>query len=253
MVNIYAEFSDSRKYMQDVLNKRKVTMSALIASYDTYDDLLSKAQKGLEFYNKLETNVTKLLQRVKGAANVQQEERDQILKKNKMDSPVITAPTTTRTPKLKDYLDSRKIKESTDIPQVPNNYGRINADAWPPAVRPAPLGSEITTQENYIHSNYGAVQSNTDSLTKRMAALMSKDKTAYGDTAGAQQQYNINQNYNTYSYPSTNANTFSTNTYQTISSISNAGSYAYDPSTVNTTNSSSTGMLPSIQGNTVYY
>lgn len=242
MVNVYAEFSESRKYIQEMLNKRKVTMAALIASYDTYDDLLSKAQKGLEFYNKLETNVTKLLQRVKGATNVQQEERDQILKKNKMDTPAAVTTTATRTPKLKDYLDSRKYKESSDVPQLPSNYGRMNADAWPPAVRPAPLGSEITTQETYSPSTYGTVQSNADTLAKRMAALMSKDKTAYGDIPSAQ-QYNVNQNYNTYSYPSTNINTYSTNSYQTISSVSNPGGYVYDQATAKANISSNNGKL----------
>lgn len=237
MVGMYAEFSDSRRYIQDLLNKRKTTMSALVTSYDTYDDLLSKAQKGLEFYNKLETNVTKLLQRIKSAINVQQEERDQMLKKNKIATTTANVtPTTSRTPKLKDYLDSRKDSHSTAY----TNRAATENSPWPPAIRPAPLGSEITTQENPIYNNPQQYSNtiNTDDITKRMAALTSKDKFNYGETP-YMQQYNANQSYNTYSYPTTNANTYSTNTYQTISSVTNPtgqyGGYSSDYQSANAT------------------
>lgn len=245
IVNSYAEFSESRKYIQDTINKRNATMSFLVTSYDSCEDILSKAQKGLEFYNKLETNVTKLLQRVKSACNVQQEERDQMLKKNKMvptnssstNNTTITGTTTTRAPKLKDYLDSRK-GLSSDISQFSTNQNyslqsNVNPEtaAWPPAVRPAPLGSEVNTDtipvaniENNYSYNTGIYNQQQqyinpeDDLSKRMASLMSKDK----NISSYPQQYNTapqNANYNTYSYPSTNVNTYLTNSYQTISSV----------------------------------
>ena len=52
-----------------------------MTSYHAFDDLLVKAAKGLEFYAKLDTNVSKLLNKVKGVTAVQQEERDAILAK----------------------------------------------------------------------------------------------------------------------------------------------------------------------------
>ena len=57
-------------------------IAGLITSYDVYEDLLAKSQKGIEFYRKLETNVTKLLQRIRGVARVQEEERQHITQRN---------------------------------------------------------------------------------------------------------------------------------------------------------------------------
>lgn len=51
---------------------------ALTNSFDAYEDLVSKAKKGLEFYQKLQNNVTRLLTRVRGVTKVQDEERSQI-------------------------------------------------------------------------------------------------------------------------------------------------------------------------------
>ena len=44
----------------------------LINSYDVYEDLMAKSQKGLEFYKKLEVNVGLLLGRCRGVCKVQQ-------------------------------------------------------------------------------------------------------------------------------------------------------------------------------------
>ncbi|XP_065163635.1 LOW QUALITY PROTEIN: tyrosine-protein phosphatase non-receptor type 23 [Atheta coriaria] len=145
LVEMYAKFTPTRKYLQDLFHKRNTTLSALISSHDTYDDLILKANKGIEFYSKLESNVSKLLGRIKSACNVQQEERDQMLIKNghskqhSQPEPVPQAPAPEMNnatsvvaqsntnninmqhnalnnvniqqpskPKLKDYLDTRK-------------------------------------------------------------------------------------------------------------------------------------------------
>lgn len=52
-----------------------------MTSYDAYEELLGKAQKGLEFYKKLSHNVGQLLTRLRGTCQVQQEERAQMLSK----------------------------------------------------------------------------------------------------------------------------------------------------------------------------
>lgn len=58
-----------------------ILSSALITSYDTYEELLGKAQKGMEFYKKLSHNVNQLHTRLKGTCQVQEEERQQLLAK----------------------------------------------------------------------------------------------------------------------------------------------------------------------------
>ena len=58
------------------LNRRDLMIRELVQSYDVYEDLLAKSKKGVEFYNKLETNVARLLTRTRGVCKVQQEERD---------------------------------------------------------------------------------------------------------------------------------------------------------------------------------
>lgn len=52
-------------------------IKTLVNSFDAYEDLMEKAKKGLEFYKKLQCNVTRLLSRIKSVTKVQDEERDQ--------------------------------------------------------------------------------------------------------------------------------------------------------------------------------
>lgn len=112
-------------------------IASLIASYDTYEELLTKSAKGFEFYRKLEINVAKLLQRVKSACKVQEEERVQILAQNRKPSVSdvqqnyqleTPKPSTGGSLKLKDFLhnrtSSRAMTETKiDKPPVePMNY-----------------------------------------------------------------------------------------------------------------------------------
>ncbi|KAK5646077.1 hypothetical protein RI129_004541 [Pyrocoelia pectoralis] len=157
LVDAYARFTPTRRYIQDVLTKRAHMLNSLNVSFDSYDDLLAKANKGLEFYSKLETNVSKLIQRVKSTCKVQDEEREQILAKQ--NKPTVQS----SAPKLKDYLeaklidnpDVRKVDNVSPVPALDSSYAavissgtlkNISDPKWPPAVRPAPLGSEMTTE-----------------------------------------------------------------------------------------------------------
>lgn len=168
LVDAYANAVNTRKYVKDIIQKRTSTINALIASYDTYDDIISKSLKGIEFYTKLETNVSKLLQRIKSACKVQQEERDQMLLKNEMpkvDNPLPPS-ITPAAPKLKDYLDSRrKTSNPTNLTgsyadqklqypqQLPNMGYTMNPTIeLPPGIRPTPLGSEVTDTPKSINS-----------------------------------------------------------------------------------------------------
>ncbi|KYN01526.1 PREDICTED: tyrosine-protein phosphatase non-receptor type 23 [Cyphomyrmex costatus] len=118
LTDAYAQTANVRKSVEEVLKRREMTISSLINSYDAYEDLLAKSSKGLEFYRKLEINVSKLLQRVKSTCKVQEEEREQILaqdNKNTYEKVDATIPATYDQGrprsgnglKLKDYLNSR--------------------------------------------------------------------------------------------------------------------------------------------------
>ncbi|XP_008551441.1 tyrosine-protein phosphatase non-receptor type 23 [Microplitis demolitor] len=125
LTDAYARTVETRKSVEEVMKKRESMISALINSYDAYEDLLAKASKGLEFYRKLEMNVTKLLQRVKSTCRVQEEEREQILARNGKTSS--SESTVSMTPekktgsgmKLRDHLANR-LKNN---PSYQNTYG----------------------------------------------------------------------------------------------------------------------------------
>lgn len=176
----YAQYAPVRKATMELMRQRNLTLSALMSSYDAYEDLIAKSSKGQEFYRKLETNVTKLLQRVKGTCKVQQEERDSILAKNCKTMPSKTKEhmnpkampsVSSGGPKLKDYLDNYKKDKSVNYAN--NNQGNVTNDPyynsgslpspstkpwgyegvntsydssqpWVPSVRPAPVGQEGT-------------------------------------------------------------------------------------------------------------
>ena len=74
-----ADYADARYNVDKVMKDREDTVGQLVASYHAYEDLLNKTTKGLEFYDKLDGNVSKLLDRVKGVVKVQAEERNQIM------------------------------------------------------------------------------------------------------------------------------------------------------------------------------
>lgn len=135
LTEAYAHTAEIRKTVDEVLKRREYIITSLITSYDAYEDLLSKTTKGLEFYRKMEINVTKLLQRVKNTCKVQEEERAQILAQNtaglrgisdismpETKSPLHMLPkdpnTTGSGLKLKDYLANRV----TNIPTYHNQY-----------------------------------------------------------------------------------------------------------------------------------
>ena len=58
-----AEYADARLKIDDVVRRREDNIGSLVASYHAYEDLLTKTTKGLEFYDKLDVNVSKLLAR----------------------------------------------------------------------------------------------------------------------------------------------------------------------------------------------
>ena len=106
---------------------------------------------GLEFYDKLDSNVEKLLHRVKGVCKVQQEERDAVLAKNAPPlsghqlQPQQQLPSTTAVaaPSLSDSLNSfipgAPPFESPTPPQAGAMPGVAPSTGMPP--RPPPVSS----------------------------------------------------------------------------------------------------------------
>lgn len=80
LTETYAKHAIILKQYNDTKLKREQFFASLIASYDVYEDLLAKSAKGLDFYKKLHGNIQKLTSRVKAARDVQEEERQQLLK-----------------------------------------------------------------------------------------------------------------------------------------------------------------------------
>lgn len=75
-----ANYAETRKKTVQVLKRRDKVIDELITSYENYDELLNKCNKGIEFYTKLDSNVQKLLQRVRSVTKVQEEERESSMK-----------------------------------------------------------------------------------------------------------------------------------------------------------------------------
>ena len=82
LTEVNAKYVNTRRIISELVNSRNEMIGSLVASFYAHEDLLHKATKGLEFYDKLDSNVTKLLHRVQGVVKVQQEERDLILAKH---------------------------------------------------------------------------------------------------------------------------------------------------------------------------
>ncbi|XP_017793028.1 PREDICTED: tyrosine-protein phosphatase non-receptor type 23 [Habropoda laboriosa] len=136
LTDAYAQTANVRKGVEEILKRREHTITSLIASYDAYEDLLVKSNKGLEFYRKLEINVSKLLQRVKSTCKVQEEEREHILAQDsnkntqdKVDTAIAAAYDQKRSRtssglKLKDYLNNRPENVSNQYYNVYKGQGK---------------------------------------------------------------------------------------------------------------------------------
>lgn len=144
LTDTYAKHALTLKAFNDVKAKREQFYASLIGSFDVYEDLIGKSSKGLDFYKKLYGNITKLMSRVKAARDVQDEERQQLLKnaaskiqpeiKPSVSSNASMMPAHLGGPKLKDYIKSGL---------VPGMGSNLRDDLSKlPAVRPSPLGQE---------------------------------------------------------------------------------------------------------------
>ncbi|GFT54198.1 tyrosine-protein phosphatase non-receptor type 23 [Nephila pilipes] len=137
-----AHYAETRKSMSEITHQRQEMVNALINSFEAYDDLVSKGKKGLEFYQKLQTNVTRLLTRVRSVTKVQDEERSQIaeaeLRKGSKMPRVPTMPPTQHVPKLKDYLPYMT-KQGGSVSVTPGIF-----NSYPP--QQPPLATQLPSE-----------------------------------------------------------------------------------------------------------
>lgn len=145
LTDTYAKYAPILKNINDTKTKRDQFYSSLVASFDVYEDLLSKSSKGLDFYKKLHGNVQKLISRVKAARDVQSEDRQQMLKTSAMN---VSANQAKRQEELKSTVNQsgsgRKLKDymksgvgiSGSITSYRDDMNKL------PGVRPSPVGQE---------------------------------------------------------------------------------------------------------------
>lgn len=62
-------------------SRREAKISELIKSYDVYEDLMAKTNRGVQFYGKLDAAVKRLLERTCAACKACEEERNKILER----------------------------------------------------------------------------------------------------------------------------------------------------------------------------
>lgn len=190
LTDAYAQTANVRKNVEEVLKRREMTISSLINSYDAYEDLLAKSSKGLEFYRKLEINVSKLLQRVKSTCKVQEEEREQILAQDnkntyeKTDVAISSTyeqgrPRSGNGLKLKDYLNSR-VEGSTgyqnpyynlykghvasmqiDSKSLATEMGNKNVIQSPSTIPVSDIPSSMKSSQHYYPATYADYKTNS--------------------------------------------------------------------------------------------
>ena len=58
--SLFFRYASTRRIVSELINARTELIGSLVASFYAHDDLLQKASKGLEFYSKLNANVSKV-------------------------------------------------------------------------------------------------------------------------------------------------------------------------------------------------
>lgn len=110
LTDTYAKHAMTLKSYNDAKQKREQFYSSLVASFDVYEDLMSKSAKGLDFYKKLHGNVQKLMSRAKAARDVQEEERQQLLRNAQPKAPPADVIKSTES-SYKNIMASGKLRE----------------------------------------------------------------------------------------------------------------------------------------------
>ncbi|CAL1535665.1 unnamed protein product [Lymnaea stagnalis] len=87
-----AKFALIRQAFTESIARREKTVHDLILSYEKYEELLAKSQKGVDYYKNLLENVTRTLERCQSECKVRQEERDMLVTKLAPKAPAPSRP-----------------------------------------------------------------------------------------------------------------------------------------------------------------
>merc|ERR1711962_672247 len=100
-------YAPTRRKVADLIEARREKISTLIDSFNVYENLTLKSSKALEFYEKLNTNVSDLKKKVSKAMEENEQEKDAVIAKLAAPKPSASAqaPPSTK-PTLKDYLNA---------------------------------------------------------------------------------------------------------------------------------------------------
>ncbi|XP_071112236.1 tyrosine-protein phosphatase non-receptor type 23-like [Haliotis cracherodii] len=201
-----ARYATIRKATSESIARRDARISELIKSYEVYEDLMGKSQKGLEYYKKLEETVGRILTRCRSVCKVQQEERDQINKrfaaKEAPSRPAAPKPASTQAPgpapipaipgettlpsfegpKLRDYLPFMKPAtfgpKSTDRGPPDSPGDLVPGGSLPSSLSGSPVhqrgGSPRSSPARQVPTGGGPAGIDYSSLPPEVAAQLSK-------------------------------------------------------------------------------
>ena len=87
---VILRYAPTRRKVADLIEARQEKISTLIDSFNVYENLTLKSSKALEFYEKLNTNVSDLKKKVSKAMEENEQEKDAVIAK--LAAPKPTAP-----------------------------------------------------------------------------------------------------------------------------------------------------------------
>ena len=150
----YKKSSNECELLLDSFKKRQLTIHSLISAFDSNEDLSAKLIKARDFFQKIQSNLAKLIQKAKSIYETQHEQRQSILKSNSKQITAVTnsmdsnleskknvestasfdnvsdnlpPPPNNNRPKLKDYLALRKSVQKVDrVSEVNDSFSQLN-------------------------------------------------------------------------------------------------------------------------------
>ena len=81
MTEINAKYAPTRKKVADLIEARNEKIRGLIDSFKAYENLLGKAKKAVEFYEKLNSNLQDLMKKVEKTMSENEKEKDAVIAK----------------------------------------------------------------------------------------------------------------------------------------------------------------------------
>lgn len=161
MTDCNARYAETRRNILDMQRNRKTRIASLLYAFEVFKELQTKSQKGLEFYGKFQTFVTRLNAKIRGVCKVQDEERGQFAsaQEKRMLGPSAVsatlgptsfgpAPAVTGPAKLKDFLPYMN-RQPVAPPPLTQNYPPVPPPPTLPASnRPYPASNSPAVPVN---------------------------------------------------------------------------------------------------------